>query len=160
MTVEETIVQNLTDKFKSLNGKVNIQRERRIIAEVSVEEIMDVIKYAKEELSFPMLCAITGLDLGEALQAIYQMSTEKGIVLSLKINVPKENPVIESVTPLFPGVSFYERELIDMFGFEVKNIPDGYRYPLPDWWPKDQYPLRKDWKPEGITVPGKGGAER
>lgn len=157
MTVEETIVRDLTDKFKFLDGKINIQRERRIIAEVSREEIIDVIRFAKEKLSFPMLCAITGLDLGGSLQVIYQMSTEKGVVLSMKVDVPKDDPVIESVAPLFPGVTFYERELIDMFGFQIKNIPDSYRYPLPDWWPTDQFPLRKDWKPAGVTLNGKGG---
>ena len=156
MTAEETIVQDLTNNFKTLDGRCAIQRERRITADVPYDIILNVIEYAKEKLSFTMLCAITGLDLGDELQVIYHMACDQGIVLNLKINVPKENPVINSVTLLFSGASFYERELIDMFGFNVLGTPPGRRYPLPDWWPSDQYPLRKDWKPENLT----GGVQK
>ena len=37
-------------------------------------------------------------------------------------------------------------ELEDMFGIKVDGLPPGRRYPLPDDFPTDQYPLRKDWK--------------
>jgi NADH:ubiquinone oxidoreductase 27 kD subunit len=150
MTAEENIVRKLVDNFELLNERCHIQRERRIFAEVPKGIILEVISYAKEKLDFSMLCTITGLDLGEELQAIYHLTNNCGMVLSLKINVPKDNPVIESVTPIYRGASFYERELVDMFGFEVKELPPGYRYPLPDWWPVDQHPLRKDWKPDGM----------
>lgn len=156
MTAEETIVQYLINNYKVMDGKCTIQRERRITAQVPCDMILNVIEYAKEKLSFTMLCAITGLDLGDKLQAIYHMASDNGIILSLKINVPYENPVIKSVTRLFCGASFYERELSDMFGFVVLGTPPGRRYPLPDWWPEDQYPLRKDWKPENLT----GGVQK
>jgi membrane-bound hydrogenase subunit beta len=29
-------------------------------------------------------------------------------------------------------------------------LPEGFRYPLPDDWPANQYPLRKDWSPEDL----------
>lgn len=156
MTAEETVIQNLINKFRTLDGKCSIQRERRITAEVPCDIILDVMEYAKEKLSFTMLCAITGLDLGHELQVIYHMACDEGIVLNLKINVPKDNPVINSVTRLFCGASFYERELADMFGFNVLGTPPGRRYPLPDWWPSGQYPLRKDWKPDKL----KGGEHK
>jgi Ni,Fe-hydrogenase III component G len=68
-------------------------------------------------------------------------------VLGLKLRVPREAPVIDTVTDRFPGAANYERELDDLLGFEVVGLPPGKRYPLPDDWPKDQKPLRKDWKP-------------
>lgn len=158
MNAEEIIVQNITDNFKSLKeSSFNIPRERRITAEIPSDMILDVIKYANQKLAFTMLCAITGLDLGKDLQVIYHLANEHGIVLNLKTTVPKEKAVIETVTGIFQGASFYERELIDMFGFTVNNIPPGYRYPLPDDWPEGQYPLRKDWKQDSIND-SKGGA--
>lgn len=151
MTVEENIIESLINNFEFLKGKCVIRRERRIFAEVPKDSILEIISYAKEKLSFTMLCTITGLDSGEELQVIYHLSNDHGIVLNLKINVPKDRPEIDSVTSIYCGASFYERELIDMFGFEVKGLPSGSRYPLPDWWPEGEYPLRKDWKPDSIN---------
>lgn len=159
MTAEESIVHDLTDKFNSLNGKCLIQRERRVIATVPLEEFLQVIEYTKAELLFTMLCTITGLDMGDNLQAIYHFADDRGIVLSLKINVSKANPEIPSVTHIYQGASLYERELIDMFGFIIKDTPPGYRYPLPDSWPEGQYPLRKDWKQDAGTADGKGAVD-
>lgn len=148
MTIEEDILEKLKANFKLPDGTCTIQRQRRIMVEVPMDIFMDTIRYAKLDLDFAMLCTITGLDLGEYLQAIYHLANNTGIVLNLKINVPKSNPIIDSVIPVFEGAVLYERELVDMFGFKIKDIPQGSRYPLPDFWPEGQYPLRKDWKME------------
>ena len=47
---------------------------------------------------------------------------------------------------MFPGAEPYERELADMFGIKIDGLKPGRRYPLPDDFPADQHPLRKDWK--------------
>jgi NADH-quinone oxidoreductase subunit C len=36
-----------------------------------------------------------------------------------------------------------------MFGIEFKGHPNLAKLELPEDWPEGQYPLRKDWKPEG-----------
>jgi membrane-bound hydrogenase subunit beta len=35
-----------------------------------------------------------------------------------------------------------------LLGAQVEGLPQSSRYPLPDNWPKGQFPLRKDWKAE------------
>jgi Ni,Fe-hydrogenase III component G len=35
---------------------------------------------------------------------------------------------------------------VDLLGIKVNGLASGHRYPLPDNWPKGEYPLRKDWK--------------
>lgn len=143
---EENCVKSLINKFDFMDGKCNIARERRIFAEVPAERFADVIGYAANDLKFGLLCTITGLDLGEDLQFIYHIADSNGIVLNLKLSVKKSDPVIRTVTGLFNGAMFYERELESMFGAKVEGLPEGRRYPLPDGWPDGQYPLRKDWK--------------
>jgi len=54
--------------------------------------------------------------------------------------------VIKTITDIFPPADIYERELEDLLGAKVDGLGDGKRYPLPDDWPKGEYPLRKDWK--------------
>lgn len=150
MTIEESMIQKLTENFKSMDGKCTTPRARRIFAEVPQSDSMKVLEFIKNKLDFKILCTITGLDLGEEMQVVYHLANEDGVVLNLKLNVPKSNPVIETVTSVYEGATFYEREIIDLLGFEVKGLKPGNRYPLPDWWPEGQYPLRKDWDPKSV----------
>ena len=146
MHAEENIQSELLKKFIFLDGKVRIQRPRRIFAEVPVENFQKVFEYALKNLAFVMLCTITGLDEGTTLGFIYHIVREDGIILSIKISVDRNNPVINTITGYFANADIYEREIMDLLGAKVEGLPEGKRYPLSDDWPVDEYPLRKDWK--------------
>lgn len=143
---EDNIKDALIKKFGFLDGKIRVQRKRRIFAEMEYSKFKDVFEYAINELKFVVLCTITGLDEGAVLSFIYHLSTLDGIVLNLKVSVPKENPVLKTVTGYFPAADIYEREVKDLLGAKVEGLAEGKRYPLMDEWPQDEYPLRKDWK--------------
>ena len=118
---------------------------------VDVEKLSDfrpVFDLLLNELDFKRICMITGLDEGENFSFIYHMATFSGLELDLKTYTPKSSPKIKSIMDVFPGAELYERELVDMFGVTVEGLPAGNRYPLPDDWPRGQYPMRKDWKKE------------
>jgi len=146
MSKEEAIKEKLINKFSYLDGKVNVQRVRRIFTEVDYVNFLDVFVYLKENLGFGHLCTITGLDEAEKMSLIYHLADTAGIIVNLRTSVLKENPKVKTVSNYFPGAQIYERELIDLLGFKVEGLPEGSRYPLTDDWPKDQFPLRKDWK--------------
>ena len=152
MTEEENIKKELTERFGFADEKITVKRIRRIFIDLPAEKFAEVFDYAISKMGFVILCTITGLDEGATLGFIYHLARENGIMLNLHINVPKENPVIKTITPSFPAADAYERELIDLLGAKVTGLPEGNRYPLPDDWPADQHPLRKDWKP---TTPQK-----
>jgi membrane-bound hydrogenase subunit beta len=145
-TKEETIQSDLINKFAFLDGKVRIQRERRIFADVPAASLREVLEYTMKKLEFMFLCTMTGLDEGESLSFVYHLTRQDGIMLNLKISVPKANPVIKTITDYFKGADIYEREVMDLLGAKVEGLPEGKRYPLPDDWPQGEYPLRKDWK--------------
>ena len=160
MSAEENIKQALEDKFDYLKGAVTVKRERRIAADVPAEHFQEVLKFAAGELNFSFLSAITGLDNGDGFEVIYHLNKDGGIVLNLKIRIPRAAARVETVTPLFATADAYERELMDLLGIEVKGLAAGRRYPLPDEWPQGQYPLRKDWKgdvPAAKETPGHSG---
>lgn len=148
MSEEQTIQTELIAGFPFLADKVRVTRARRMWAEVPAEKIAEVFDHAVKKMGFSILCAITGLDQGATLGAIYHLARESGVTLHLATSVPKESPVLATVTGYFPAADAYERELNDLFGFEVQGLPPGSRYPLPDDWPQGQYPLRKDWNVE------------
>jgi Ni,Fe-hydrogenase III component G len=147
VATEENITQQLLTKFSYLQDKIKIQRPRRILFEVDYQNFPQVFDYVVRELNFSHLCTITGLDEQDKLSFIYHLAKDSGILLNLKTSVPKENPVLKTVINYFSGAEIYERELVDLFGVKVEGLPEGNRYPLTDDWPKDKFPLRKDWKP-------------
>ncbi len=148
MTKEEDIKQDLVKKFNIQDDKIHIVRDRRISLTIDQSSFNKVLEYIYKELQFVYLCMITGLDEGESLSFIYELSQSNGAMLSLKTSVPKANPVLKTVTPYFSCADAYERELIDLLGAQVEGLPAGHRYPLTDDWPQGQFPLRKDWTPD------------
>jgi len=152
MMKEESIRQQLVKKFPILENTLRIQRERRMWVDVPAARFMEIFDYVVKEMHFIVFCTITGLDEGVHLSFIYHLALENGIMLNIKISVPKADPVIKTVTGYFPAAALAEREVMDLLGAKVEGLPEGGRYPLPDDWPLNQHPLRKDWKPETPTI--------
>ena len=154
MPSTEQIQQELIKKLKYLEGSVKTPRPRRISVDVGLENFMQVFDFAVKQLKFDHLCTITGLDEQERLSFIYHLARVcgEGFTLSIRTSAPKQNPVIKTVMPYFPGAEIYEREIMDLLGAKVEGLPEGNRYPLTDDWPKDEFPLRKDWKPKNGEV--------
>lgn len=101
------------------------------------------------------LICITGLDLGpEAgeLEALYHFASGPAVI-TLRVQTPRAAPSLPSICALLPSASLYERELIEMFGFEVENTPDRARLFTPEDWPDGVYPLRKDFDPAQAPIP-------
>ena len=154
MSQEEKIKDSLIKKFNYLSDSVKIVRPRRISIEVSLDNFTPVFAYLAKDLQFSHLCTITGLDEPEKLGLIYHLAADSGVLVNLKTVVPKNAPVLKTVTSYFPGAEIYERELVDLFGAKVEGLPEGHRYPLTDDWPVNQFPLRKDWKPNSDMEKG------
>lgn len=148
MSSEELIKTELVKRFGALEGKIRIPRPRRVFAEVDMSRFEEVFSYAIANLGFTMLCTITGLDDGATFGLIYHLAREDGTTLNIRTSIPKDVPRLKTMTAYYPTAEIYERELVDLFGIEVAGLPEGPRYPLPDDWPKGEYPLRKDWKPK------------
>ena len=70
--------------------------------------------------------------------------------IRLIAGVGASEPVIDSITSIFPGANFYGREAFDMFGIQFVGHPDLTRILLPDDW--EGYPLRKDFPVGSVPV--------
>ena len=65
----------------------------------------------------------------------------------IKAWVSESDPAIESITSVFPGANFYEREVFDLFGIRFEGHPNLRRIMMPEEWVG--HPLRKDYPVEG-----------
>jgi membrane-bound hydrogenase subunit beta len=159
MTQEEKFRDDLTARFPELAEQIVLQRARRIWVDVPAGRFREVFDFCTESLGVTILLILTGLDEAESgtYGVIYHMARPDGVVINIKVHLPKDNPVMKSVTDRFPSAEAYERELVDLLGIVVTGLPEGSRYPLPDNWPEGQYPLRKDWKPaDAAPAPEEG----
>lgn len=145
MSETEKIVHSLEAKFDFLKGNIRVQREKRLWLEVPPEKFIDVFEHAVKQTGLSILGTVTGLDEGANIGLIYHISSPGGVVLSIKTAIVKDQGVMKSITQYFPSAAVYEREIIDLLGAQFEGLPPGLSYPLPDGWPKGQYPLRKDW---------------
>lgn len=150
MKNEEKIKQSLEKKFND-KIEVEVRSKQKMWAKVSADILHDVVKYMFDELKFQYLATITGTEEGDNFEILYHLQADEHSVLcTVRAVMPISKPDLETITDIIPGAIWYERELVDMFGVNVKGLPKGNRYPLPDGWPKDIHPLRKNLTQEEL----------
>ncbi len=79
-----------------------------------------------------------------AVYYVLSMEGSEKCHVVVRAAVPADTLEFPSVTPLVPACVWGEREIRDMFGLHPVGIPDERRLVLPDDWPDDLHPLRKD----------------
>ncbi len=67
--------------------------------------------------------------------------------IRLRAMVDEPDPTIDSITSVWAGANYYEREVFDLFGIRFAGHPDLRRIMMPDDW--KGHPLRKDYPVEG-----------
>jgi NADH:ubiquinone oxidoreductase subunit C len=94
------------------------------------------------------------VDTGERFEVVYNIaSTGKKLRLDFKTALDRENPSVESITPVWPAAYWYEREMYELYGFEVNNHDDMRPLLLPEDWDQG-FPMRKDWDaPDFVRMP-------
>ncbi len=153
--------QEVVDKAKAALAERLVEivnpAPRRIFLTVEVSNLLAAMEQLKKELGLRYVATVSGVDKGENYEILYHFGYAGGN-LNVRTRVPKADGHLPSICSVIPGAVLYERELQDMFGIVVDNIPDPRRLVLPDDWPEQNFPLRKDWKfdrPEEVIPGGK-----
>jgi formate hydrogenlyase subunit 5 len=111
----------------------------------------DTLKAMVEADEKTAISAITGLDLGANIGVYYHIRTSNAF-LTIKAEVPKDNPKIQTITDIIPGSAFHEMEVADLLGVVFEGNPSPGRLVLPENWPEGVYPLRKDFKANEVKL--------
>ena len=127
---------------------------KELTLETPPAKIVSVCGFLKYDQKFVRISAVTAVDRYPAeprFEIVYHLhSVERNQRLRLKCRVPGTDPAIESVTGVWRGANWYEREVFDLFGVRFLNHPDLRRILMPDDW--EGYPLRKDYPVTGSRV--------
>jgi len=162
---EETVEENeIVGKMKHLIGKnvleSEVPRPRRIFILINKKVFTKTVRHLKRKMGFSHVSTITGVNVGKEIEVIYHLNRGGTIELSLKVRVAKDKPILPTITDLIPGATLYEREVHDLLGITFKGHPDLSPLILPEGWPPDVYPLRKEWTIEKIQEKVTKGGKR
>jgi membrane-bound hydrogenase subunit beta len=130
--------------------EISSPRERRLFIRISREKLRMTIKELTKLEGFHHLSTITAVDIGAEIELIYHLS-HKDALISLRIRVPKDEPTAPTIVDLILGAALYEREVHDLLGVRFSGNTDLSPLLLPDQWPEDVHPLRKEWPLQRIT---------
>lgn len=115
---------------------------------VKTEQIIEFAKFIKsdENLAFDMYLYNAGVDYPKEniLESVNEVFSTKHLHrLSFKVRLPRDNPKVASLTGVWAGADWHERETYDLFGIEFVGHPFLKRILLPEDW--EGHPLRKDY---------------
>lgn len=148
MTIQE-IKDLLLTQIEGLevNERENSTPEAWVVPVQRLKEVMNFL-HQDERCYFDMLACLTGVDLGEEVQAmevIYHLnSIPNGLSLAIIVELDREKPTVPTVSDIWRTADWHEREAYDLFGIQFEGHPDLRRILLPNDW--EGHPLRKDYK--------------
>lgn len=138
----------ITDRYE-FRGDITLTVARHSVAEV--------VRWLRESAGFDLLVNLCSVDnMGESprFEVVYTLSqAETGVNLSLKTKVD-DGEEVPSITGIFQGANWHEREVWDLMGIKFSGHPDLRRILMWEGYP--YFPLRKDFPVQGLPteVPG------
>jgi NADH-quinone oxidoreductase subunit C len=126
-------------------------------AVVLAERIPDVAQYVRDILGYELLSNLTAVDYlaDGVIELVYHfMHLEGGRPLVIKTRVPRERPVVPSITPIWPGADLQEREAYDLYGVDFPGHSNLKRVYM--WDEFEGFPMRKDFPKQGDKYLGDG----
>ena len=148
LRVGETHVQAVRDTFPGAVLDAAWQASDQVTITVPKDMLPDVVEFLYYGRGgwLPNMVANDERPINGNYALYYLLSMEEsdpGFV-TVRAEVDPQSMEYPSVTPRVPACVWSEREAFDLFGLRAQGLPDERRLVLPDDWPADLYPLRKD----------------
>jgi NADH-quinone oxidoreductase subunit C len=118
----------------------------RIYSKVDSDSLLKLCHFIKDELDFEHVSCLGGVDwLAEnKMQTVYHITSYANrVTMEMVVDLPRDKPEVDSITPLWGGANWHERETYDMFGIIFKGHPRLERILNPEG--TEVFPFRKDY---------------
>ena len=152
---DQTTIESVIDDLNATFGDAVLEQSTHAgdtLLLIDKETCHKICLYLKSQHRFIYLSDIVGTDRFTAedrFEVIYNIvSLRDQLRIFLKIRCEEKQPVVQSVTDIWPAANWFEREAYDMFGIQFKDHPDLRRIYLPEDF--QYFPLRKEFPLLGI----------
>ncbi len=149
------LLETLKTKFPEAVLSVHEDQARGDLSvRVAASRILEVARFLHDDPSAAFdhitdVCSADYPEDPERFEVIYHfLSLPHGRRIKVKARVLEDDPAIDSVTSIWQGANFMEREVYDLMGIRFKGHPDLRRILMPEDY-DEGYPLRKDFPTEG-----------
>ena len=124
------------------------------VVSVDAAHWVEVARWLHDEAGFEFLSDLCGVDWPHRRPRFEVVCTLTDLLtpsrIRVVVGVDGEPPAVPSVTGIWPGANWFEREAHDMFGIVFQGHPDLTRILMPDEW--EGHPLRKDYSVGKVPV--------
>ena len=148
-------VEALRTTFGDAIGRADAARDGETIVVVRADRLAEVMRWLRDTpgQTYDYLVDVTAVeyrDRERALEVVYFLrSLERRADLRVKVELdPRGDLAVDSVTPLWAGANWLEREVYDMFGVAFRGHPDLRRILMWETY-AEGFPLRKDFPLRG-----------
>jgi NADH-quinone oxidoreductase subunit C len=142
---EDRVLRALSESFPRAVTDGEKVRPGLIRARIDRSELHSACRMLRDSLSFEHITMISAVEYDSRFEVVYHIASYGSrLVLELITVTPKDDPTVDSVSSIWGGANWQEREAYDLMGMSFRDHPKLERILLP----KDvlYHPLRKDFK--------------
>jgi NADH:ubiquinone oxidoreductase subunit C len=149
---EEGIVEKAKSRFPEYIRETKIDNNRRVTISFDKDHVQEIANWIHAELGLDHLKGIAVVDYPthKKVEVLYLSGSLskpeiQDIIVTLKTELPRDNPTISSVVSVWESAHFHEREAFEMFGIKFEGHPDLRKLLTLDNWDGPP-PMLKDIK--------------
>jgi NADH-quinone oxidoreductase subunit C len=136
-------IEEIRKRFHEHILEVAVKNTRRVTVTIKSEEIVAVSNYIVGKLLFRFIIA-SAMETDQGIEILYHFSKDKtGLIFNIRVILDKKNPAIESLTGLFEGSNWIEREMHEILGIDFKNHPNLDKLISEGNWAEGVFPYRR-----------------
>jgi len=144
---EKRLERELPEKIGVDLIDFKIKQEGLVSIKVNKAVILKLARILRDTYGFDHLSVITAVDWKDRFELVYHIrSYQNYCMMEIKADIPKDDTLVYSVSRIWRGANWHEREAYDMMGIAFRGHPDHRRIFLPQDF--KYFPLRKDFQME------------
>ena len=142
---DERVIRTVIDSFPTTVKDFQKVGAGVLRAKIDRRDLFRACKLLRDRLGFEHISMISAVEYADRFELVYHIACYGScMLLELITSTPKDDPTVDSVSAIWGGANWQEREAFDLMGIRFNNHPKLERILLP----KDfmYHPLRKEYK--------------